>query len=100
MADILNPYVSEEEQDMEMEPIVLGPPGYASPDPETNAAALVPLSETTLEVSPDFGKDAAAEGEESLEDMTKAELVEKAEAEGIEGAASMNKSELVEALKA
>lgn len=38
-----NPYMSEEEQDLEMQPQVMGPPPYGSPDPATSAGRLLPL---------------------------------------------------------
>jgi hypothetical protein len=37
--------MSEEEQSMEMTPVVVGPPGYGSPDPITSAGRLVPLEQ-------------------------------------------------------
>lgn len=40
----MNPYVSEEEQGMEMRPAVMGPPAYGSPDAITSAGQLAPLS--------------------------------------------------------
>ena len=43
------PYMSPEEQTMEMTPQVVGPPGYASPDPATSAGRLVPLKDHPLE---------------------------------------------------
>lgn len=63
-----NPYMSEEEQDMEMTPVVMGPPQYGSPDPLTAASRLVPvtnhpLAQDTLpedsaaKISEDFGAD-------------------------------------------
>jgi hypothetical protein len=39
------PGMSEEEQDMEMTPTVVGPPAYGSPDPTTSAGRLLPLDE-------------------------------------------------------
>lgn len=38
-----NPYRSEAEQNMEMKPVIVGPPGYGSPDPLTSMGRLVPL---------------------------------------------------------
>jgi pyruvate/2-oxoglutarate dehydrogenase complex dihydrolipoamide acyltransferase (E2) component len=43
-----NPYVSEEEQGMEMRPTVLGPPAYGSPDPVTSVGRLVSLTSHPL----------------------------------------------------
>jgi hypothetical protein len=37
--------MSEEEQFMEMTPVVVGPPGYGSPDPITSAGRLLPLEQ-------------------------------------------------------
>lgn len=39
------PGMSEEEQEMEMTPTVVGPPAYGSPDPVTSAGRLLPLDE-------------------------------------------------------
>jgi len=39
-----NPYMSKEEQTLEMEPQVMGPPGYGSPDPVTSMGRLLPLN--------------------------------------------------------
>jgi hypothetical protein len=44
----MNPYVSQEEQFMEMTPAVVGPPAYGSPDPLTAAGRLVPLRDHPL----------------------------------------------------
>lgn len=40
----------------EFESQVIGPPAYASPDPATNAGALVPVNRHNLDLSPDYGK--------------------------------------------
>lgn len=42
----------------EIEPVIMGPPGYGSPDPETSAGKLVPLSEHPLkdQIDEDYGK--------------------------------------------
>lgn len=37
--------MSEEEQSMEMTPVVVGPPAYGSPDPITAAGRLLPLTD-------------------------------------------------------
>lgn len=42
------PYMSEEEQNMEMRATVVGPPGYGSPDPVTSLGQLVPLEQHPL----------------------------------------------------
>lgn len=39
-----NPYMSEEEQNLDMKPQVMGPPPYGSPDPVTSAGKLVPVT--------------------------------------------------------
>lgn len=39
------PGMSEEEQEMEMTPVVVGPPAYGSPDPATSAGRLLPLDQ-------------------------------------------------------
>lgn len=65
-----NPYMSPEEQHMEMTPAVVGPPAYGSPDPTTSAAKLVPLEQHALNaenlpegsdsaISEDYGADVA-----------------------------------------
>ncbi len=65
----MNPYLSEEDQGMEMKPVIVGPPQYGSPNPETAAGRLVPLEEHPLRelpeghpaaISPDFGKESVA----------------------------------------
>jgi pyruvate/2-oxoglutarate dehydrogenase complex dihydrolipoamide acyltransferase (E2) component len=43
-----NPYMSEEEQGMDMKPTVVGPPAYGSPDPTTSAGKLLPLEQHPL----------------------------------------------------
>lgn len=43
-----NPYMSEEEQGMDMTPTVVGPPAYGSPDPTTSAGKLLPVSQHPL----------------------------------------------------
>lgn len=42
------PYMSEEDAQVEMKASVMGPPGYGSPDPVTNAGRLVPLESHPL----------------------------------------------------
>jgi len=45
---LMNPYMSEEDQFMEMEAQVVGPPQYGSPDPATAAGRLLPLDQHPL----------------------------------------------------
>lgn len=47
-SEIGNPYMSEEEQGMEMRPAIVGPPAYGSPDPLTQAGRLLPLQQHPL----------------------------------------------------
>lgn len=51
---------------MEMQPVVVGPGSYASPDPDTEAARLLPLSEhpSAEAISDDYGKDALEAGDD------------------------------------
>lgn len=50
---------------MEMDPVVVGPGAYASPDPDTEAGRLLPLSEhpSADDISEDYGKDALDAGD-------------------------------------
>jgi pyruvate/2-oxoglutarate dehydrogenase complex dihydrolipoamide acyltransferase (E2) component len=53
----MNPNVSEEEQGMDMAPVVLGPPAYGSPDPATSSVTLMPLEQYPEDsgISEDYG---------------------------------------------
>jgi hypothetical protein len=84
------PNRTEEEQDMEMEPVLISPPGYGSPDPETAEGILVPVEESPVELAEDYGKDAmeaaaavqeAQEGEEAPAPEEEAAEGEEAESE-------------------
>lgn len=59
--------MSEEEQSMDMQPVVVGPPGYGSPSPITSAGRLLPLDQHPFNpealpedhparIDPDYGK--------------------------------------------
>jgi len=85
-----NPYVSPEDQDMDMVPVVMGPPQYGSPDPLTSAGALLPIVDHPLaeQFSEDYGTDAEEEIEaqtvaEEGEENATAGAKELAEAEGV-----------------
>lgn len=111
----------EKERDVELEPVIVGPPGYGSPDPTTVAGRL-----TTLDVHPDveniaadYGSDVTQEqidlampydenaeqekadtGTESadeLDKMKKDELVALADERGVD-TEGMTKAEIVDAL--
>lgn len=128
-SELQNPNFSPEDQEMEMQPAVVGPPAYASPDPTTNAGRLRPIDNHPLAdgISEDYGQDvvgaAVSPGEEhpgepgagepgtlegdlqgsaeaSYEEQTKAELMELASEREIEGRSDMSKSELVTAHEA
>ena len=55
--------IEDEESGMaeELQPVVMGPPGYASPDPRTMAGVLVPLEDHPLagDIAEDYGKSVA-----------------------------------------
>jgi pyruvate/2-oxoglutarate dehydrogenase complex dihydrolipoamide acyltransferase (E2) component len=102
-SSLMNPNVSEEEQGMEMAPVVVGPPAYGSPDPITSQSRLMPLEQHPLNeenapegseaaISPDYGTvpeptdDAATEGEDAPADDVNATqgAVDLAAAEGVD----------------
>jgi len=58
----LFPNLQEDEQDMEMKPVVLGPPAYGSPDPATSGGGLVAIEDHPLEIPEDYGAEAVAAG--------------------------------------
>jgi hypothetical protein len=47
MTDKLHPSRVQEDQDVEMKPIVVGPPPYSSPDPATEGNQMIPLDQGT-----------------------------------------------------
>jgi hypothetical protein len=57
----MHPNLQEDEQDMEMKPVVFAPPAYGSPDPTTQAGQLAPVEETHLELDKDYGQDVGVE---------------------------------------
>jgi hypothetical protein len=107
----------KEDSAVDMDEVIVGPPGYGSPDPRTVAGRLVPLSEHPLKdeiAKTDYGSEvtheevmqAFPEGalepsggmtKDNLEDKKKAELVSLAEQKGLD-ASGMTKAELVDAL--
>lgn len=65
-SELRNPYMSEEDQQVEMKPVVVGPPGYGSPEPVSQAGRLVPIADHPLApenapegaaISEDYGAD-------------------------------------------
>ena len=65
-SDLRNPYMSEEDQNVEMKPAVVGPPAYGSPDPVSQAGRIVPIADHPLApenapegaaISEDYGAD-------------------------------------------
>jgi hypothetical protein len=67
-----NPYVSQEEQFMEMTPKVFGPPAYGSPDPLSAAGRLVPVEDHPLAAG--RAPEASAIAEDYAADVTGANL--------------------------
>jgi len=120
------PYASEEKIGMQMEPVIVGPPAYGSPDPETSAGRLLSLRDHPLKaenlpeghpaaISEDYGEDVTGkvelgvtptghgvpqeQEEADTDEMTVPELKDEAKARGIEGYSSMNKKELQKAIE-
>jgi alkanesulfonate monooxygenase SsuD/methylene tetrahydromethanopterin reductase-like flavin-dependent oxidoreductase (luciferase family) len=96
----LNPSFAQEDQDKvanELQPVeVIGPAGFASPDPNTERGLLVPVEDHPLsgDISDDYGANVenASEGtalrmaettEVDEEEMTKEELQDEAEKRGL-----------------
>jgi hypothetical protein len=108
------PNRQEDEQDMEMEPVVFAPPAYGSPDPKTQEGVLVSIEDSPLELGEDYGKDVAvsteSEGtqekaEASEEDdgkpamsATRAEWDEYARSQGVDPDEYSSKDDLIAAL--
>lgn len=99
----LHPNRQEDEQDMEMEPVVLGPPSFGSPDPMTQSGRLVSVDEHPLELGEDYGKGAVvasekAEGDENgppAQSATRAEWDEYAQSQGVDPSEFGSKDELI-----
>lgn len=67
----LNPSFRKEDEHMaeELKPLVMAPPSYASPDPNTTRAGLVTVEESPLDLSSDYGqplRDAVSDGESDV----------------------------------
>ena len=122
-SELTHPSMRQEDQDVAQQmldenPEVIGPPGYASPDPETSKGRLVPIEDHPLQLSedygqsvpmtadvtappPGFGDDAASGGHTSVPDdldlVTQDELKEMAKARDLP--VSGTKAELAERIK-
>lgn len=102
----MHPSFRQEDQEMaeQLKPVIVGPPAYSSPDPETNAGALVPVEQHPFNLDADYGKDVpdAVPGEPSTltidsgtadrEEWTKEQWQDQAEKLGV--AKSGNKDEV------
>ena len=113
--------MSEEEQNMDLTPAVVGPPAYGSPDPTTTAGKLVPVEDHPLadDISEDFGadvegqtvapgetgpvrsdleRDTAGEGvkaPQDYEEQSATQLRDLAKQRGITGYSGLNKDDLI-----
>lgn len=110
-SDKMHPNRQEDEQEMEMEPVIMAPPAYGSPDPQTQEGVLVPVEESPLELGEDYGKDvavsseatASAEGESEngeeddrpAQSATRAEWDEYARSKGVDPEQFSSKDELM-----
>jgi hypothetical protein len=107
--DVINPNLRPEDQDVDMEPVVLTPGAYASPDPATQAWAMVPLTEAAVDVmavSADFGQQpepvegqAPSAGGQDYNSMTVAELKQELDNRGAAYDANALKADLVTLLE-
>jgi hypothetical protein len=103
------PNRTEDEQDMEMEPVVVAPPGYGSPDPATAEGLLVPVEESPVDLPDDYGADVTAtptaESQAAEEDenrpatsATRAEWDEYARSKDVDPDEYSSKEDLIAAL--
>jgi hypothetical protein len=109
-SDKMWPNRQEDEQDMEMEPVVISPPGYGSPDPQTQEGTLGPVEDSALDIAEDYGtlavasEEPAAEGAEEEESdapatsATRAEWDDYARSKGVDPEQFSSKDELIAAL--
>jgi hypothetical protein len=107
-SDVLFPNRQEDEQEMEMKPVILGPPGYGSPDPATQNATMVAVEDHALDLNPEFGAEVkaasgsaadveASDGKPS-KSASRAEWDEYAVSQGFDPEEYASKEELIEAL--
>lgn len=91
----------------ELEPVLVGPGAYGSPDPRTSESVMLPISDDpnvtqvartdeAAQLVPTFEDD--EERDAYLDDTTKKDLMEHAKTLEISGASSMNKEELYDAI--
>lgn len=110
----LNPSFTSEDQEMaeQLRPIIVGPPAYTSPDPNTMAGRLVDVDEHPLkdDLADDYGATIAARETIDLREATddetpnygkmkKAKLVREAERRGLD-VSGLTKEEVIDALQA
>lgn len=89
----------EEDQDVELQPVFVGPPAYGSPEGDQLGNQLVPLVDDPHHTAAMASERARSESGDYSK-MKKAELSKLAEEREIEGASEMKKDELVAALNA
>lgn len=91
-----NPYLSEEDQGMELTPKTFGPPQYGSPDPASAVGKLTTLEDGhpldnlpeghTARISDDYGQDAVESQEvdatESAKELAKEKNVDLSQVQG------------------
>jgi hypothetical protein len=114
--DMNNPNLRPEDQEVEMEPVILTPGAYASPDPATSGQVMVSLEvaeEAGMELSPDYAQDElsepAADGEDSgnggtvqsvdYNAMTVTDLKAELDNRGISYASNASKADLISLLE-
>jgi len=103
----LNPNLRPEDDVADMEPVIMTPGAYASPDPETAGLRMVSLQEADqlqVEISPDFAQEAEAAPQAAAtgvdyNSMTVADLKAELDDRGIEYANNASKAELVQLLE-
>jgi protein-tyrosine-phosphatase len=105
LPDKLFPNRVEEDQDVEMQPIVMGTPPFSSPDPVTDGIRMLPLEDqTTLNAAQAADQAAALRGLTDYESMSQEDLKSLTDERDLEvtrteGEGRLRKSDYIAALQ-
>lgn len=86
-SSLANPSLGQGRQGVKLESVVVGPPGYGSPDPATAQGRLVPLADHPLKdaISAHYGQDSLPKKAENKKGRKKGGKKEKEDAASGEG---------------